>query len=933
MTDMGAHFHKCDFQVHSPRDGRWTGSKPVTPEDRLAYAKALVAACREKGLQAIAVTDHHDMAFVSYVRQAAREERDVDGNLLPAERQIVVFPGMELTLGVPCQAIIIFDADFPEDMFTLAMTAMTIVQAAASEASNGNVTRLDHIQSLLALKTDLDRHTYLKGKYTVFPNVSDGGTATLLRSGNQGKYVEMPWVGGYVDGPVDRLGTGNKQITSGRNGAYGNKRIAVLQTSDSRREDHEHLGQHSTWIKWAIPTAEALRQACLAQESRISHVEPVLPQRVIESLSVSNSGFLGPVDVELSSQYTALIGGRGTGKSTILEYLRWGLCDQPPTDAGEDAPRYEKRRDQLVADTLKALKAKVDIKFRINGVSHHARRDSETGKVMLKVGDEEFRPCSEAELRGILPIQAYSQKQLSDVSVRLDELFRFITTPVQEQLERNRQQIQQSADQIRALYANKLRKRSIEREIQRGQLTISSLTQQVASLRSSISGLSQEDQDVISKSQLYTEADQNATAWRRSLSEIESIATQLTQKIAGAAEKAKYLCEHDELSAVSNLCTSFQGFLHGAQDHARAIVSSAGTLKAAKTASGADAWEDWQARLKDFRARYEAAISKDSAHAQKLQQIAGLETRLVEANASIASAQEALNELLTAEAALDAERQRWRDLIAARAGILSGECSKLTAASEGIIRAEVRQAADGASFAERLREAVQGSGVTRAKLDGLIERMLHEDDRQRSLEGVLEDLEALANFDSAQQGNEQLPATPTLSRYGLTANELRKITAVLNSDRWLQLALTPLAEVPVFQYRSREGEYIPFKNASAGQQATALLKTLLNQEGPPLIIDQPEEDLDNPVILEIVSQLWTAKSRRQIIFASHNANLVVNGDAELVVWCDYRTTADQSGGKIAGQGAIDVHSIRDAIKQVMEGGEDAFNLRMRKYGF
>jgi type III restriction enzyme len=126
---------------------------------------------------------------------------------------------------------------------------------------------------------------------------------------------------------------------------------------------------------------------------------------------------------------------------------------------------------------------------------------------------------------------------------------------------------------------------------------------------------------------------------------------------------------------------------------------------------------------------------------------------------------------------------------------------------------------------------------------------------------------------------------------------------------------------------------MPFRNASAGQQATALLKTLLNQPGPPLLIDQPEEDLDNPVMQEIVEQLWSAKQKRQIIFVSHNANLVVNGDAELVAWCDYRKAGDQSGGRIAGEGAIDVPEVREAIKRIMEGGEAAFNLRREKYGF
>lgn len=137
----------------------------------------------------------------------------------------------------------------------------------------------------------------------------------------------------------------------------------------------------------------------------------------------------------------------------------------------------------------------------------------------------------------------------------------------------------------------------------------------------------------------------------------------------------------------------------------------------------------------------------------------------------------------------------------------------------------------------------------------------------------------------------------------------------------------------MFEYRTRESHYIQFRNASAGQQATALLKAMLNQSGPPLIVDQPEEDLDNPVMQEIVEQIWTAKQKRQIIFVSHNANLVVNGDAELVAWCDYRKAGDQSGGRIAGEGAIDVPTVREAIKRIMEGGEAAFNLRREKYGF
>ena len=86
-------------------------------------------------------------------------------------------------------------------------------------------------------------------------------------------------------------------------------------------------------------------------------------------------------------------------------------------------------------------------------------------------------------------------------------------------------------------------------------------------------------------------------------------------------------------------------------------------------------------------------------------------------------------------------------------------------------------------------------------------------------------------------------------------------------------------------------------------------------------------------MLQVVNQIWQEKRTRQLILTSHNANLVVNGDAELVVWCDYRIAGDHSRGQIRAMGAIDVPAICDAVKQVMEGGEEAFKLRKEKYGF
>jgi type III restriction enzyme len=153
----------------------------------------------------------------------------------------------------------------------------------------------------------------------------------------------MACVAGYLDGNISQLGAGNTNILNGLNGDYGRKALGIFQTSDNRRRDFQDLGTDVSWVKWAEPTAEALRQACLARASRISQIEPLLPSVRIASINISNSAFLGPLYLEFNPQYNAIIGGRGTGKSTILEYLRWALCDEP-TSLDEDLPDYQNKR-------------------------------------------------------------------------------------------------------------------------------------------------------------------------------------------------------------------------------------------------------------------------------------------------------------------------------------------------------------------------------------------------------------------------------------------------------------------------------------------------------------------------------------------------------------------------------------------------------------
>jgi chromosome segregation protein len=114
---------------------------------------------------------------------------------------------------------------------------------------------------------------------------------------------------------------------------------------------------------------------------------------------------------------------------------------------------------------------------------------------------------------------------------------------------------------------------------------------------------------------------------------------------------------------------------------------------------------------------------------------------------------------------------------------------------------------------------------------------------------------------------------------------------------------------------------------------------LLNQEAGTLIIDQPEDDLDNRVIMVIVKLLQTTKRRRQLIFATRNPNFVVNGDADKVVGLTPNVEPGAPDAVQAAQieidtdGAIETPSVRSAITETMEGGREAFELRSRKYAF
>ncbi len=925
--DKGAHYYCCDFQVHSPRDLRWVGKPAITLEERKLYASSLIASCREKKLGAIAVTDHHDLLFAKFIRAAAQEELDENGDSIPESDKIIIFPGMELTLSEPCQALLLFDANLPDDMFSLIGNALALNTSSDSSSRTSQVERLD--LSLNQIKEALDRHDYLKGRFILFPNVSETGSSTILRSGFAKHYISMPCFGGYLDGSISQLGKGNSLIIQGKNKEYGYKKIGVFQTSDNRREDHNDLGVHSTWVKWAQPSAEALRQACLADKSRLSHVHPDVPQIFITDISLSNSKFLGPLNLNFNRQFNAVIGGRGTGKSSILEYLRWAVCDEPIPEDSDESINYETKRKKLIEKTLIDLNAVIQVSFIKNDVLHTLRRYSTDGSLLLKIGSSDFEAASESQVRTLLPIQAYSQKQLSSVGVRIDQLRRFIEVPLREQLTNLQRLSDQVKQELRQEHARRERYKLLFSSRLKLLREAESIKTQASTIRAKLVGLSDEDQITINLKASIDEEKILVASWKQELQNLRQIIDRSKSDFLNRPRRSINIA-----TSKINLINPIHSELRNKYSQVAELLNQAENILSDENSGNTQVpaiFNQIDIYHSEYDIKYSSARDHSSSQQSTLKQLSDVDENLKNTNFEITQIDAELESLTDANKLFLSLVERWFDLNSEKSQHLVEQCTNLTTLSGGMIKAKLQVNVDFEAHIAYFQKMVRGASIRISKIEELFQYISSSSNVLQKWREVLRELENIVVIEG-ETFNKNIGDFPILKGF-LSQIDIQKLSAKMTSQDWIELVLSKMESLPTFEYRARENDYIAFEDASAGQQATALLWALLNQDGPPLVIDQPEDDLDSQIINRIVEQLWAAKGRRQIIFSSHNANLVVNGDAELVICCDYRKAGEQSSGHIKFEGAIDIPEVRNEITQVMEGGIEAFKLRKEKYGF
>ncbi|HEX8800991.1 MAG TPA: hypothetical protein VF772_20380 [Terriglobales bacterium] len=604
------------------------------------------------------------------------------------------------------------------------------------------------------------------------------------------------------------------------------------------------------------------------------------------------------MSVSLPRGLTCIIGARGSGKSTLAEAIRFAVCGT------SGAPKH---CVDLIQANL-AGGAMVTITALAEGSSRYTIKRGLKQQPVLLTSDG--RAINTVDLgRGtFLPLDAYSSPEIEAIA---DEVLGQTRRNLLDELrsEQMRTIHLSLADSARSLDANADRIRTAQR-------TIQDLTEQIEELgdvRARLSALAPSDREPtadfvrLSRQQQLDQREVNKldTA-KRNLETLNETLEQLRRN-AQLAFKVRFaeqpsanlelLGGYDDLLAVSLKAvekdiSSISGRIREAQD----IVAQA-------RQSIAHAHTGHANELAKLTALNQAASEHAQMRATLEQQVAklqGLEEQRLELNAE-------LKTLLERRKSLKANHILMRDQIST---MREEVASDLQREAGERVRIRIMRNADHLAYQQVLVDGLRGARV-------------------RNHEEIVTTLLQLRPEQLAQliQSND-LDSFEELTAFG--GERSRKILdAFRESVDPLALEVIAIDDRIDIELDVSSAGKPNFKDASdlsRGQKCTALLPILLARRDSPLVIDQPEDNLDNHFIFEtVVNAVQQLKRRRQMIFITHNANIPVLAEADLVLVMN----SDGRVGVVEKSGTVD--ECREQIIDLLEGGREAFELRSKRY--
>lgn len=947
MYEIGAHpgatWRRIDLQCHSPRDLSWSGSPrlpAVTPEQietRRKWASEFVNAAVSKGLKIIALTDHHDIAFLPYVLEAAAALDDRDFHVLP---------GIEITCMDNVQCLALFAPGAPRAKWERLLSKLPEIVVAPD--ADDRIAQVRECGSTIEqLFEAVLGDPQLRETVILLPHFgNENAHKSLNAAGFSSRSKKLNCDGVYVECPYDSLDPGTVDKIQGKIDDWGTRRRAILVTGDNKRASWDRLGGHECWIKLGEVSLEGLRQAFLADEARIAYAEPAIPSDTIKEMAVKST-LTGdvPVRITFNAGFTSVIGGRGSGKSSVLEYLRFGLgkAEADLKFDETDAVGRRQRERRLIESTLET--GWVELLIDRDGSVERWRRAGEQPdiiKVTLSDGKVEELNIATAQQR--FPARAFHQKELSTTMVVADAASENITGIAAAEFVEQRRKIDQDILNAKRELTTALQRLAghwqAELELSQARGIVADLNRRIEALASRLQegGVQHADMILLADSPRYGRADNFLKDVQKILVHDRSALADLVKSVL-IIDDRRYsdALGFEPLKRLRDTIIAQRIALVEHIDHGLTVIDGLDTaLEAAKAEFDID--------FGTFTTSYSAARERQTAHRALIEETEKLTGTLKGAEAAVSIAADAESTKRPAITDFATTSKLLQDLVESRSEVLKQAAEQVADRSDGWLKARVKRDRKPKEYVESLSALFDGSRFRDPEIhcSDWIERITHNDSNGWLVlcSSILEiyRLKILAGS-PAEPGTDLAERIRLLFSAGvaaLTPNMVSKLYSNL-SDQSVGVVISAVPKSSIMLTYVSDGQDINFDEASPGQQASALLRLLLRQEAGTLIIDQPEDDLDNRVLMDVVKLVRSSKSKRQLIFATHNPNLVVNGDADKVITMIATVPEDRAGPdaprvKIQDDGAIETSSVRGSITSIMEGGSAAFELRAKKLG-
>ncbi len=898
----GARYFRCALQINTPLQARFKGFDSKHPRHSAAfkrdYGLALAQKCKKVGVDVVGICDHNSIEYI----EAARKELTQEG--------LHVFPGFEVASTEGLHLLCLFDPATSVEELDHVLTELGLPPKERWVTSPGIVPR----QSPRSFPQIIE-HVQRKRRGICIAAHMDRENGLLLECAKTTRvqyFTDSNLLAGQISGSRADLMPFHRKVLDGELNHYRREYpLALLNCLDVYNLKDLGLLASSSWIKMSSPSIDGLWQAFLDPESRLrllteeernnNHRPPAAEKFELVAISWEG-GFLNDCGIHFNENLNCLIGGRGTGKSSVIESLRYVLGQAPLGKIAQQA------HDDIIREVIKSgTKITLLVRTHQPSPSYYRieRADSEDPVVFDENGKR-----SELKVFDILPqIDIFGQHEISEIArqpaKQLGLLKRFrppgaakyeaekneclhVLAKNREDILRVKHELQNFEEKFNQLpmLEEKLRRyenHGIEEKLHeqalltREDLILRAGRERVAKLRKTVEQVSQTlemegwsyeskpnerlpNADLIEK--LAAENERVAEAVRKGLAHLEEILQQGHHNLLGLSQEWE---------------TRRRARQEGYQKILRQLH---------KEAIDGEAYMRLRRELETL-----APIRLQHAqHAQKLRELENKRKRFLQ------KLHEACKQLAKI------------DTVAAK---------RVSALLEGKVRVAVTQENDRAALLGKLRDLKKGKS-----LEFFINLCTQENFN-------------LADFITRlRAGQEALR-----EQYDINAKQAG-ILASLEERTALELEEIPPASVIRIEHNVSFSEAAPvwkkLSEVSTGQKATALLLMLFPQSAAPLVIDQPEDDLDNRFIAEqIIPKLREEKQRRQFIFATHNANLPVLGDAELIVALEAKGDSQEGQAQIleSNLGAIDRESVKLRVEQVLEGGKQAFEKRRAKYGF